>query len=604
MSKTIKISLIVVAAIFTLVAVGIGYVSTLISPEKLTQLLISEVRDSTGRELKISGPVSLRFFPGIAVSAEQVSLSNAAWANQKDMARLEKIELDISLLPLLSRRIEVGSVALSGLDLYLETNSSGKGNWVMGSAESSTASNTTASASSDSTSVDGNAVLIENVDLKRSRIYYRASGAPERVYGIPALSLQKSGNQTLVGADLKQGDLNIVLKGKMSSIREVLSKMGKEPIDIRLDLEVALSGKPLQLAGTVALDPNKQSQFDFSLKANAFDLSAFTGKTTSAASAFHIISPSFANTKPARSAERLFSDTPLPLKLVPEANGKLDIQIGQLVLPNKVVLNQFVATARIDRQQLDVPNVGFGLGKGRFDGSIAVRNIKAELPAWVFKGQAKGFTLEQLLTSTNAKGKVTGGDMRTAFDLSSSGASPHQIASRLSGQSQITIGNARIASGFLNQGGDALITIFDAINPLSQKVSETVLECATAYLPVKNGTVTIANSIGIETDRLNITLAGSVNLNTELINVAIYPTEKSGLTLGVDLANLVRLQGTLTNPQVGINKEGVVNQALSIGLGFLTGGASILAQNAEGIVNKAHPCREAMRSWDSVYLGP
>ena len=610
MSKTVKITLIAVSAIFALCALGIGYISTLISPEKLTQLLVAEVRNTTGRELKINGPVRLRLFPSIAVSAEQISLSNAIWANQKDLARLEKVDLEISLSPLLNRRIEVSSIFLSGLELYLETNSSGKGNWLMGDSESPTSTQLTAergatsSASGESTSVDGSTVSIENVNLKNSRIYYRASGAPERVYGIPSLSLQKSGNQTLVGADLKQGDLNIVLKGKMSSIREVLSKMGGEPIDIRLDLEVALNGKPLQLAGTVALDPSRQSQFDFSLKANTLDLSAFTGNTASAVSSFHIISPSFATTKLAAPSERLFSDAPLPLKLLPEGKGKLEIQIGQLALPNKVLLNQFAATARMDHQQLALPNVEFQLGKGRFDGSMSVRNIKADVPTWALQGQANGFTLEQLLASTSSKGNVVGGDIRTVFNLGSSGASPHQIASRLNGQSQITIGSARITSGFLNQGGDALITIFDAINPLNQKTNETVLECATAYLPVKNGIVTITNSVGIETDRLNITLAGSVDLNTEVINLAIYPAEKSGLTLGVDLANLVRLQGTLMKPQVGINKEGVVNQALSIGLGFLTGGASILAQNAEGIVNKPHPCREAMRSWDSVYLRP
>jgi hypothetical protein len=56
----------------------------------------------------------------------------------------------------------------------------------------------------------------------------------------------------------------------------------------------------------------------------------------------------------------------------------------------------------------------------------------------------------------------------------------------------------------------------------------------------------------------------------------------------------------LVKPQVGINKEAAVNQALALGLGFLTGGASIVAQYAEGVMNKPHPCREAMHSWDRI----
>jgi hypothetical protein len=152
----------------------------------------------------------------------------------------------------------------------------------------------------------------------------------------------------------------------------------------------------------------------------------------------------------------------------------------------------------------------------------------------------------------------------------------------------------------MNQAGDVLISLFDAINPMRKKTNETTLECAVAYLPVKNGLVTIRESIGIETDRLSIVLTGAVNLNSEQINLAFYPKEKSGLTTGLDLASLVRLQGSLVKPQVGINKEAAVTQALTLGLGFLTGGASIIAQNAEGVMNKTHPCRAAMHSWDRI----
>jgi hypothetical protein len=254
---------------------------------------------------------------------------------------------------------------------------------------------------------------------------------------------------------------------------------------------------------------------------------------------------------------------------------------------------------RLSPQRIDIPKVAFQLGNGQFDGSARVGNLQVS-PNWAFKGQASGFTLEQLLASTNSKGKVSGGDMRAAFNLTSSGKSPHQIASSLNGQSQITIGSARLASSFMNQGGDVLITLFDAINPLRKKSNETVLECAVAYLPIKGGLVSVKDSVGIETDRLNIVLAGAVNLNSEQINLAVYPKEKSGLTAGLDLASLVRLQGSLLKPQVGVNKEAAVSQALALGLGFLTGGASIVAQNAEGVMNKPHPCREALHSWDRI----
>jgi uncharacterized protein involved in outer membrane biogenesis len=622
MSQPYKIALIALGVLVTILVAGAGYLSTLISPAKLTQILIQEVRETTGRELTIAGPVRLGFFPKIAVSAEQVSLSNAAWAKSPQMASLEKVALEISLLPLLSRRIEISSIQLAGLTLNLETNTKGEGNWLMGDAAPSGATASSSSgvaqadakkSASDTDATDLNLVLIENLNLINSQINYRPSGAAVSSYGISRLSMQKNGAETAISADLKQNAFTLALKGKMTSIREVLRSIGTEAIDVNFDFEVTLGGKASQLKGKAALNPAKPTQFDVSFKADELDLSAIpafsppASPTTSVASnanttatkVFNTIAPPSQTPTAARAAERFFSDTPLPLDYLPSGNGTLNVDIAQLVLPSKVVLKKVVTLVRLTPQQIGIPKMAFQLGNGQFDGSARIDNLQGS-PNWAFKGQASGFTLEQLLASTNSKGKVSGGDMRAAFNFRSSGMSPHQIASGLSGQSQITIGSARLASSFMNQGGDVLISLFDAINPMRKKSNETALECAVAYLPVKNGVVTVRDSIGVETDRLNIVLAGSVNLNTEQINLAFYPKEKSGLTAGLDLASLVRLQGSLVKPQVGINKEAAVSQALTLGLGFLTGGASIVAQNAEGVMNKPHPCRTAMHSWDRI----
>ncbi len=617
-------------ALLASLLIGFAYLSTLISPAKLTQMLILEVREATGRELIIAGPVSLGFLPRIAVSAEQVSLSNASWAKQPKMASLEKVDLEISLLPLLSRQIEISSIQLSGLVLHLESNTKGEGNWLVGditapngttaSSSSGTGPANAKKATSDPDTADRNTVLIENLNLTNGQIHYQPSGGGGSSYGISRLSLQKSGSDTVISADVKQDTLAIAIKGKMTSIREVLRSMGTEAIDVHFDFEVALGGKPSQLKGKAALNPSKPSQFDVSFKAGELDLSAIPAfnspatpttsaptKPTSAASrtntsatkVLNTITPPSQTPAAARVAERFFSDAPLPLDYLPNGNGTLNIDIAQLVLPSKVVLKKVAMLIRLSPQQLDIPTAAFQLGNGQFDGSARIGNTHSS-PNWAFKGQASGFTLEQLLASTDSKGKVSGGDMRAAFNFTGSGISPHQVASGLNGQSQITIDSARLASSFMNQGGDVFITLFDAINPLRKKSNQITLECAVAYLPVKNGLVTVRDSIGIETDRLNIVLTGAVNLNSEQINLAIYPKEKSGLTAGLDLASLVRLQGSLVKPQVGINKEAAVNQALALGLGFLTGGASIVAQNAEGVMNKPHPCREAMHSWDRI----
>jgi hypothetical protein len=113
--------------------------------------------------------------------------------------------------------------------------------------------------------------------------------------------------------------------------------------------------------------------------------------------------------------------------------------------------------------------------------------------------------------------------------------------------------------------------------------------------------VNIKDSVGVVTDRLNIVLSGSINLNSEALDINLNPSEKSGLTTGIDLGGLVKIEGTLQNPQAGVNKAGVVNSAVSIGLGFLTGGISIAAENAKSLATKSQPCKTALHSWSDIY---
>ena len=179
----------------------------------------------------------------------------------------------------------------------------------------------------------------------------------------------------------------------------------------------------------------------------------------------------------------------------------------------------------------------------------------------------------------------------------------HQLASRANGAAQISIGKSSLDSRFIDGSGDLMISIVNAVNPMRKKTDQTLLECAVIYLPISNGQITLNDSIGVVTDRLDMVLSGSVDLKTESLNIKIDPREKSGLTTGVNLGGLVKLQGTLLKPQAGVNKEGVVNSAVSIGLGFLTGGATILAENAKSLATKSQPCKAALHSWSDIYPG-
>ncbi len=299
----------------------------------------------------------------------------------------------------------------------------------------------------------------------------------------------------------------------------------------------------------------------------------------------------------------LFSNESIPFDLLPQAKGEIVINIGELNLPKRMPIENLQASLQLNGNVIDIPNLRFGMGKGSADLQIKLSGLDSSTPVLTAKGVTKDFTLESLLARLDPGSKVSGGSMKMAFDLKTSGSSLHQMASNSNGKIQLSINQARMGTNFLNDAGDFVVTLLDSMNPLRKKTSETILECAVAYLPINNGEINIAKSVGIETDRLSVALAGSINLKTEAINLTIDPQEKSGITTGLDLTGMIKMGGTLANPKAGINQAGVVNSAVSIGLGFLTGGASILAENAKSMTSKSHPCRDALHPWSDIYPG-
>src|SRR3954470_19285379 len=99
-------------------------------------LVAQQVKAATGRELVLTGDVRVGISLTPHLEIEQVSFRNADWGTEPQMLKLEKLEADVALLPLLSSQIEIKRVRLIGAEILLETNKDGLGNWVMGQPQS------------------------------------------------------------------------------------------------------------------------------------------------------------------------------------------------------------------------------------------------------------------------------------------------------------------------------------------------------------------------------------------------------------------------------------------------------------------------------------
>jgi len=101
---------------------------SLIDPNQFKPQLAEQVRKSTGRELVMAGEIDWRFWPSLGLSLEKVALRNPAGFAEPDLVRFEQGEASVALLPLLSHRLEIGKVTLSGAHLFIQTKANGSSN--------------------------------------------------------------------------------------------------------------------------------------------------------------------------------------------------------------------------------------------------------------------------------------------------------------------------------------------------------------------------------------------------------------------------------------------------------------------------------------------
>lgn len=118
-----------VAAFFALVALAGFLAPTLLNVEQYKPAMIAAVKEATGRELVIEGPLKLTFFPRPRISARQVHFANAVGAKGAQMVDVRWIGVSPSLGALLRGKIEVGRLTLFRPSIVLETDAEGRPNW-------------------------------------------------------------------------------------------------------------------------------------------------------------------------------------------------------------------------------------------------------------------------------------------------------------------------------------------------------------------------------------------------------------------------------------------------------------------------------------------
>lgn len=634
MVKFLKIGV----SLLLVVLVSIVVIISTVDINQYKTKLINVVEESTGRQLQIDGDIgfAVSLLPTLVV--EDVHFTNASWGSKPEMLKLDKFEVEVALLPLLSGNIQVNRLILLAPELLLETDKKGTGNWVF-SPKKVADKKTESTSSTPMPAVVVNEVHIENATItyndgmvgKTTQVVIDEITAESDSADSPlSLIMKVAYNEIPLKVEGSLGSLNQLSNNKdypidlvfnVSDAKLELKGLIAKPMDgqgVNVDMtfdvdSLASLSKlaeselpdfgPITLKGSLTDGVGAYSFKSLMLKAGNTDLTgdvtvAVLGKrpaiTANLNSSLIDLAELAGDKKQVKKekTERVFSAEPLALEALKLVNANVKINAKQIKTSSMMLADTNVTLSLKDGNLVIKPLSSLVAG-GKLEGNIGI-NARGKSAAVVTNMSITDLEPNQVEA---LDGLITGAKTDVKLNIKGNGNSVSQIMAGLNGTLLLKMDegvSTDSISGAL--GADMLKKTFDMLNPMSQSSDGTTLQCAVVNFDIKDGIATSERGIAISTNQMDVIGSGTINLKTEALDIGIKPQAKEGVGLSASqLAGLVRVKGTLASPKASADAAAVLTTGLSATTAVATGGLSLLAQ---GLLDRstadANPCATAL----------
>ncbi|WP_093277923.1 AsmA family protein [Vibrio xiamenensis] len=109
------------AGLVVAVIIAITALVLLVNPNQFKPLIVKQAKQQTGLDLVIDGDISWQFFPSLGFELGKTELKNPQGFSEPNLFKVESVGVDVSVMPLLSHKLQIGNVTLDGAEFYLET---------------------------------------------------------------------------------------------------------------------------------------------------------------------------------------------------------------------------------------------------------------------------------------------------------------------------------------------------------------------------------------------------------------------------------------------------------------------------------------------------
>jgi uncharacterized protein involved in outer membrane biogenesis len=588
----------IVAGVAGLLLLLLGAVAVVVATMDTRTLLVpieAELERATGRDVTLGTEARIDLSLTPTLQLTDVAVGNAPWGSAKEMIRAKRLEAQVALLPLLSRRVDLVRFTLVEPTILLETDSQGRGNWTFG--DSPAAPSKPADPVADAAGAFGlGEFAIERGDvrwrdgrtgevtqIRIERLYLRARDPGKPVVAefrgsVAEVPLVLEGHfGPLAALRAKQWPWPLSVKGEVAGRKtEVTTKVREVPDGLEAS-ELVIAVGNTKMSGTLVYAARSPRPFvRFKLEADTLtpaDLAIAGGAAATAATGRAPAVPAKAAAKP---DGRLFSSTPIPLGGLSAVDAQGELAIGKLVLAAGRTAGSVRAKLTLADGRLEVSEFAGNVLGGSAQGQLVVDARNEKNASLALKLDARDLDLAALMAVAGVVRDVKGGKTEIHIDVNARGNSMRGFASTLNGSAVARVGNARwiSTSAGMPAALDQLATVF---NPLRTSGAPTDLKCVGLRLPFASGVARFDRGIGMETEQLGVAASGTINLGSESLDLLVHPRIKD--RSGVDLARIsgaVRIQGPLNAPRAAFNPVGSIAAAGDIAALARGGGRAAL----------------------------
>jgi uncharacterized protein involved in outer membrane biogenesis len=540
--------------------------------------IIESVERATGLTLVV-GELTLNILPVPTVSIKNAVLGNAAWGNAPQLAKVGEISARLALLPLLfGQHVRVTRLRMSDVDLFLETDAHGRGNWAFGDM---TGKSPGQASPLPGGTAEPQPIIAGDIEVDDMAISYRDSrGAAVSRVSLDSIKLTGNATSTAFSFGLKIDGNGLAASPVAASER--------------------LSSVEYHLAATVSGDPEGSIQLKSihgSFGPSSFDGEAsvvLTGPRPTLTAKFDVPmidltqNQTIDQTAPAgptakSGQDRLFAGDPLilPLDALAPFDGDLILNVVTVKFRH-ATLDHIVAHATLTDGNLQIAPFSLDIGEGHVVGKVGISTSQAP-PTIAVDITGKNIDVGKFVAAITSDDLLDGkGDLTVA--LRGKGESMSAIMASLDGDSVLIVGRGVIKHEFVDLIG---ADVFRDAFAMNQGKQTATLNCMVARFDVQKG---LATAHGLLMDTPDVTLSGhgAVNLGTERIDLEMTPRPKRpGL---LDLPVTVDIGGTLAHPTAESNKVLIAKDvAVDVASGVVSP-ALILAPMLLGSGGDQNPC--------------